>query len=169
MSINDLPKDLDACHQLILKLAADNEQLGRRLQELLRSKYGKKSEALDPDQLNLFAKEILAEYQASLLEQKPSALPKDKKQGGGGRNINRTELPVETKEYRLESNELPCPECHEQREEIGYQSAQELEFIPATFKIVKHVQVKYACKNCQEQVVLAPRTSIQPIEKGMPG
>ncbi len=169
MSINDLPKDLDACHQLILKLAADNEQLGRRLQELLRSKFGKKSEALNPDQLNLFAKEILAEYQASLSEQKPPASTKDKKQTGGGRNINRTELPVETKEYRLEDNALPCPECKQQRQEIGYQSAQELEFIPATFKIIKHVQVKYACKNCQEQVVLAPRTNTQPIEKGMPG
>lgn len=168
MTINDLPKDLDACHQLILKLAADNEHLGRRLQELLRNKYGKKSEALDPDQLNLFAKEILAEYQQSL-QDKASTSSKDKKQGGGGRNINRTTLPVETKEYKLNDNELPCPQCNEQRQEIGYQSAQELEFIPASFKIIKHVQVKYACKNCQEQVVLAPRTTIQPIEKGMPG
>jgi len=96
MSIDELPKDLDACHQLILKLAADNEHLGRKLQELLRNKYGTKSEALNPDQLNLFAKEILAEYQQSLLQQNPSASAKNKQQGGGGRNINRSDLPVET-------------------------------------------------------------------------
>jgi transposase len=166
MTLNELPNDLDLCHQLILKLAAQNEQLGRRLQELLRDKFGRKSETIDPDQLHLFAREILAEF--NQIEQ---GLPTNKaaKNGGGGRNINRTELPVETKEYTLPEIELPCPECKEPRAKIGYESSQELEFVPATFKIIKHVQVKYACKNCQEQVILAPRTDLQPIEKGMPG
>jgi transposase len=173
MTVEDLPQDLDLCHQLILKLAADNEHLGRRLQELLRSKYGRKSETINPDQLNLFAKEILAEFQQSTQEVispvNKIATAKKQKQGGGGRNTNRTNLPVETKEYKLPETELPCPECKQPRTEIGYESAQELEFIPASFKIIKHVQTKYACKNCQEQVVLAPRTDVQPIEKGMPG
>jgi transposase len=173
MTVDDLPKDLDICHQLILKLAADNEKLGRRLQELLKNKYGRKSETINPEQLNLFAQEILAQFQKSVEpedEPQPSnTSAKARKGGGGGRNTNRPKLPVETKEYKLTDNELPCPECQQPRNEIGYESCQELEFVPASFKIVKHVQLKYACKNCQEQVVLAPRTDIQPIEKGMPG
>jgi transposase len=171
MTIDELPQDLEVCHQLILKLAADNEKLGRRLQELLRNKYGRKSETINPGQLNLFAQEILADFRqiAPEVMANISAVTKERKQGGGGRNINKTELPVDTKEYKLAEEQLPCPECKQPRAEIGYESSQELEFVPATFKIVKHVQVKYACKNCKEQVVLAPRTDIQPIEKGMPG
>jgi transposase len=166
MTLDELPNDLDLCHQLILKLAADNEQLGRRLQEFIRDKYGRKSETIDPAQLNLFAKEILADF-AQSEQSETNNVPK--KHGGGGRNINRTQLPIETKEYILPDNALPCPDCKEPRTQIGYESSQELEFVPATFKIIKHVQIKYACKNCQEQVILAPRTDIQPIEKGMPG
>jgi len=169
MTVDDLPKNLELCHQLIIKLAADNEKLGRRLQELLRSKFGRSSETINPDQLNLFAKEILAQFQEENQPANASLTSKETNRGGGGRNINRNNLPVETKEYTLADNELNCPQCKMPRKEIGYESSHELEFIPASFRITKHVQRKYACKNCQEQIVLAPRTDIQPIEKGMPG
>src|ERR1700761_802393 len=61
-----LPDDLEAAHRLIRELLATlrqqahlNANLQHQLEQLLRRIYGKKSEKLDPDQLLLFAREIL--------------------------------------------------------------------------------------------------------------
>src|SRR5450755_3150892 len=61
-----LPDDLEAAHRLIRELLATlreqthlNANLQHQLEQLLRRLYGKKSEKLDPNQLLLFAQEIL--------------------------------------------------------------------------------------------------------------
>ena len=61
-----LPDDLDAAHRLIRELIATlrqqthlNDKLQHQLEQLLRRLYGRKSEKLDPNQLLLFAREIL--------------------------------------------------------------------------------------------------------------
>src|SRR5215472_14941367 len=61
-----LPDDLEAAHRLIRELLATlrqqarlNAHLQHQLEQLLRRIYGKKSEKLDPNQLLLFAREIL--------------------------------------------------------------------------------------------------------------
>ena len=62
----ELPTDLETCHQLIRELFETlrqqtflNEKLQHQLEQLLRRVYGRKSERIDPDQLLLFAREIL--------------------------------------------------------------------------------------------------------------
>ena len=61
-----LPDDLETAHQLIRELLATlheqlhlNEKLQHQLEQLLRHRFGKKSERVDPAQLLLFAQEIL--------------------------------------------------------------------------------------------------------------
>src|SRR4051812_21746872 len=61
-----LPDDLEAAHRLIRELLATlrqqahlNANLQHQLEGLLRRIYGKKSENLDPNQLLLFAREIV--------------------------------------------------------------------------------------------------------------
>src|SRR3954453_2632630 len=61
-----LPDDLEAAHRLIRTLLETlrqqthlNEKLQHQLEQLLRRLYGRKSEKLDPNQLLLFAREIL--------------------------------------------------------------------------------------------------------------
>src|ERR1700734_2382340 len=63
-----LPDDLETAHQLIRELLETlgqqvhlNEKLQHQLEQLLRQRYGKKSEHVDPAQLLLFAQEIRAE------------------------------------------------------------------------------------------------------------
>src|ERR1700674_2113365 len=62
----ELPTDLETCHQLIRELLESlsrqsclNEKLQHQLEQLLRRIYGRKSEKLDPNQLLLFAREIV--------------------------------------------------------------------------------------------------------------
>src|SRR5271167_4568553 len=63
-----LPDDLETAHQLIRELLETlgqqihlNAKLQHQLEQLLRQRYGKKSEHVDPAQLLLFAQEILAQ------------------------------------------------------------------------------------------------------------
>jgi len=62
METDALPADLAVCHGMIRELAASLrdahrqvEQLGHRLDLLLRRLYGPRSERVDPGQLLLFA------------------------------------------------------------------------------------------------------------------
>ena len=145
---------------------ADNERLGRRVEQLLRDKFGKSSEKIDPNQLSLFAQEIIAAYQAE------NAAPKEptpRAKGGGGRKAPRPDLPTEKETYELNEEQKKCPECKGDRNVIGSESYKELEYIPGSFKVIEHVQLKYSCKSCQGHVELAPRTGSQPIAKGMSG
>jgi hypothetical protein len=63
---DELPTDLETCHQLIRELLATlrqqtflNEKLQHQLERLLRRIYGQKAERIDPGQLLLFAREVL--------------------------------------------------------------------------------------------------------------
>ena len=63
-----LPDDLETAHQLIRELLETlgqqihlNAKLQHQLEPLLRQRYGRKSERIDPAQLLLFAQEILAQ------------------------------------------------------------------------------------------------------------
>ena len=66
-----LPDDLETAHQLIRELLETlgqqlhlNAKLQHQLEQLLRQRYGRKSERVDPAQLLLFAQEILARGRA---------------------------------------------------------------------------------------------------------
>src|SRR4051812_4343782 len=63
-----LPDDLETAHQLIRELLETlgqqihlNAKLQHQLEQLLRHRYGRKGERIDPAQLLLFAQEILAQ------------------------------------------------------------------------------------------------------------
>jgi transposase len=66
METAELPKNLELCHGMIRELSASYreaqrriEQLEHRLDLLLRRIYGPKSERFDPDQMLLFADQIV--------------------------------------------------------------------------------------------------------------
>src|SRR5437016_2103620 len=67
----DLPSDLDTCHGLIRELLETLRQerllignMQHQLERLLRQRFGRSSEKVDPGQLLLFAADILAEPDA---------------------------------------------------------------------------------------------------------
>ena len=60
-----------------------------------------------------------------------------------------------------------CPDCGGALRQFGEDVAEQLERIPATFKVIRHVRPKFACKQC-ERVVEAPAPA-RPIERGLAG
>ena len=159
------------------KLRQENSSLQQHLDELSRRLRGIRPERCDPNQPLLFP-----ELQASAA---PSAEPaaaanglaeteaepaKKKKKGHGRRRLEDLlpHLPVERREYPLTEAERICPCCGKPRVKISEQPTQQLEYEPAKFVRIEHVQFTYSCPQCPEHIITAPKPP-QPIDRGLPG
>jgi len=63
--------------------------------------------------------------------------------------------------YELPEAERVC-DCGHALHEAGEDSSEQLEIIPAEIKVIQHVQVKYACRACENGIISAPKPA-QPI------
>jgi transposase len=177
---DSLPDDLETAHQLIRELLQTlsqqihlNAKLQHQLEQLLRARYGRKSERIDPAQLLLFAREILAQAEpppqpdpASEPAPPPSA-PAPKKQGHGRKPLPAS-LARKPVLHDVPPEEIPCPDCGTPRCRIGEEVREQLEYVPASLIVLEHIRPKYACPDCAANVVIAERLP-EPIEKGLPG
>jgi len=168
-------------HDTIAEQHRKFQQLEHYLAQLLRKQYGPQRERIDPDQLMLFTKDELDELIDDLKSdaQEPptedensedetsDSKPKRKPKGHGRRALPKN-LPREQVIYELSGQELACPCCGGTRVEIGSETSEQLEFIPAVLKVIEHIRKKYACRHCEEHVTIAAKAP-QPIEKGLPG
>ena len=154
------------------KLSALEHQLKILLQQI----RGSRQERIDPDQLLLFSVEELQEladqlaapHGEDLIDDESDPLRKKKRRKSRGRVGKLPEhLEREIIRHELDEEERACPDCGELRGEIGVETSEQLELIPARLKVLEHQRVKYACRACAEHVTVAPKPP-QPIEKGLP-
>jgi transposase len=144
---------------------------------LLRRFYGPKNETFDPRQLLLFGERIdqlplpesglEAEAGESLTTRRP------RKRHPHGRSPLPEHLPRIEIEHDLAEQEKPCPGCGQVRCRIGQEISEQLEYLPASFKVLRHIRHKYACRQCDAagespQVVAAAKPP-QPLDKGLAG
>jgi transposase len=177
-----LPDDIEAAHRLIRELLATlrqqahlNANLQHQLEGLLRRIYGKKSEKLDPNQLLLFAREILEAGGPDLTSEPettstpaPAPVPAAARTPGHGRQPLPAGLPRRRVVHDVPAQQRLCPDCGALRVCIGQEVREQLEYVPASLVAIEHVRPKYACADCQAHVVIAERLP-EPIEKGLPG
>jgi len=187
MDAHSLPEDVAACHDLIAQLDSANDQLsatlesqGRELEQLkhyiaqlLRQRFGPRSERVDPNQLALFDGNGADAQQAAAAIDEPTENPSlavvvREHRRGGGRSALPADLPRRQVEHDLAEADKACPSCGQARERIGCETSEQLEFIPASLEVIEHVRWKYACRHCQEHVAIAPPPA-KPIERGLPG
>ena len=139
-------------------------QLEHRLAQLLRRYYGPKQERIDPDQLMLFSQDelqqLIEELSSDNSPQEPITTDdRKKRRPGHGRRSLPGHLPREQVTYELSEAERACPGCGQLRQEIGSQTSEQLEVVPAQVKVIEHVRKKYACRACEEHVAIAPQAA----------
>jgi transposase len=93
--------------------------------------------------------------------------PKPKRNHKGRRRLP-AHMAREIVRHELSEEDRKCPCCNEVRNEFSVEKSEQLEYVPAHWKVIEHHRVKYCCSACQEKVVVAPKPP-QPIEKGLPG
>ena len=170
VDLDKLPNDLAFLKQMVREMAgalqglqARNKQLEHELALLRRHQFGRKSEKVDSAQL------LLAFEQLQGVEPPaPPPPPRRPTSNGHGRKPLPEDLPRERVEHDLPPEGKRCGKCGAELEKIGEEVTRQLDYVPASFVVREHARAKYACKSCEESVVLAPLPP-QPIEKGLPG
>jgi transposase len=155
------------------------EEMFKALEGVLASQstaaYGKKSEKLDPAQLALFlqmtADEDPDDEDEALdsLDDEEEAKEEPKKRSKHGRK--RISENVERKQaiIQVPDEERTCPICGTERQVIGHECSETLEFIPAHFVVLENMREKMACTGCRESgVVVAPLPN-KPFERSKAG
>jgi len=140
------------------------DKLHHLLVQAKKNLYGKKSEKLsDSDQQELFA---------FAPEEEETAEPVIEVKGHARKTRTKRELPESLPRERIEYDlESPCcPGCDREMPVIGEEISEELEFIPAQFKVIEHVRLKRACGSCKNGVyvpILPPE--VKPLERRQAG
>lgn len=125
------------------------QQLTLELAHHKRLRFGVKSEALSPEQRDLFQEtcsEDAAAIAAELAEQQPPA-PALRRAKPTGRKPLPPELP--RIEHRHEPASCTCAQCGHELVKIGEDVSEQLDVEPARFFVHRHIRPQYACRTCE--------------------
>jgi len=141
------------------------EKLKLQIHRLKRGKFGASSEKLDRavDQLELTL-EDLAAVRGEIAARYPSPVPASETTGKPARRALPGHLP---REECLHDVGCMCAACGNPMVRIGEDTSEVLEYVPASFRVIRHVRPKYACGACETVRQAAPADL--PIERGRPG
>jgi transposase len=181
VQVIDLPGDLASAHAMIREmharihdLDARNADLKHQLDLMAKRLYGRRSEQLDPAQLQMAFQLLQAEMEAKGLEvvaapEAPEASRRERRLGHGRSPLPK-HLARERRVIEPSAEDLTCRCCGKAKARIGEETSEQLEYVPATFKVIETVRPKYACPTCKEgvTVALAPRSPV-PRSKAGPG
>ena len=176
-----IPEDVESLHDLVRELGAtieakdstideyarEIEQLREYVRLLKSQRFGSSSERVHHDQLGLFneAEQLLDAAPEADLEEETVSVPAHTRAKRGRRPLpswmERVEilhdLPEEQKRCAYDGTPLV---------EISRERSEQLEFIPATARVLVHVRPKYACPCCKTGVKIALLPP-QPIPKSL--
>lgn len=174
MLIDALPNDLDALRALVSSLSSErdaaieecrrmteqNDRLHHLLRQLQRAQFGRRSERLDPDQLQLVLEDIeaaIAEQDAEEDNKETAEKPADDVQKKK-RRANRGSLPAHLPRVHvtLAPGSTVCPCCHGEMHVIGEDTAERLDVIPAQYRVIVTHRPQYGCRACEAAPIQAP-------------
>jgi transposase len=186
---DEAQRQCEASHQKLHALQAKHDDLYLEnlhlTVELARYKkqfYGPKADRMDQGQLVL---EFAGQLEARPIE--PDMLPADVPEASvdkktvrrvrsrGRRDLSQlNHLPLVEKVHALPESECSCPICSACRQQIGQEISYTIEHIPGHFERIKHIQLKYACLDCEHNglnpnIELGEKKHASPIDKGMAG
>jgi transposase len=148
------------------EIKARNERLEYLVKELRRVLDGKKSEQLDPDQLDLLLEDLETAVAKAETEGEARSGRRTSRQPAQ-RNIGRLPDHLERIERVIEPESLECPCGCGAMVKIGEDRTERLDCVPAKLRVIVTVRPKYACRTCAQGVTQAPAPA-HLIEGGLP-
>ncbi len=181
MARTELPSSIEALQDLVAQQQAllDEQQSTIETQaekityleewkRLIDSqRFGPKSEKTAAGQFPLFNE---AEVEAAAADEETEddtiSVPAHTRKKRGRRPLPEF-LPVREILHDLSGEEKVCPhDASHTMKEIGRETSDQLEFIPARVEVLRHVRPKYACPSCKEGVSIAPMPAL-PVPKSI--
>jgi transposase len=161
--------ELAAAREGLKEQVLRNEKLKLRLARLLRERFGASSEKLRGaiEQLDL----MLGELEEQIAETAPSPAPEPDDPADTEtprRKPVRKPLP-ETLPREVVEHAAPCacPKCGGSLRPLGEDVTEVLDYLPGSFRVVRHVRPKLSCRAC-EGIAQAPSPGL-PIYRGLAG
>ena len=167
-------KDEQLIHKDEQLLSRDHEieHLKLLIANLQRMQFGRKSEKVEHQIEQLELK--LEELQAGRAEREQQAQPCATATGtadttSAKKKPSRRPLPEHLPRITKlhEPTQQACPECGGMLRKLGEDVSEVLDYIPASFIVIRHVRPKLSCCDC-DAIVQAPAPS-RPIERGLAG
>ncbi len=150
-------------------LETENTALRQKLDLLCHKLFGKKSEAVSPDQLRLAFAQLAEELKP---RDEPTEMDTGERPGKQHRRpppTGRRPLPASLPRQRVEidvpETEKICA-CGTAKTRIGEAVSEKLDYVPASVRVIETVRPKYACPQCHDGVVTAPAPP-QAIERSL--
>lgn len=141
------------------------EALELQILVLRRRQFGRKSEKVDGqiEQLELKLEELQTDEAQSIAVDTDEA--PSKRRVRAARKPLPAHLPRDVQLHM--PTDTACPACGNRLTKLGEDISEMLEYVPASFKVIRHVRPKLGC-TCCDCIVQAPAAS-RPIARGMAG
>src|SRR3712207_5027813 len=147
---------------------AEIEKLRLLIRQLQRGQFGRRSERLDPDQLQLGLEDLEQTVAAAEAAQESAATRSGTPRTPRARRRNLGALPAHLPrvEVLVDVEDKSCPCCGGSLHVIGEDTSEMLDVVPARYRVRVIRRPRYACRTCEEAVVQAPAPE-RPITGGM--
>jgi transposase len=146
---------------------AEIDKLHLLIKRLLRQQFGRRSEQLSADQLQLALEDL--EQTVAAAEAAQDAAEDKRRQGRTTRpNRNHGALPAHLPRYEvlIDVEHSACPCCGGAMHTIGELRTEQLDIVPAQLRVRVTRRPRYACRTCEGAVLVAPAPE-RPIDGGM--
>jgi len=166
-----LPDDPAVLQLLLRELHAENDRLRLLIQRFSRHQFGRRSEQLTEEQLQL-ALEDLEQTAAENRAAQEAAPPSGDRRANPRADRparNRGALPAHLPRYEvvIDAGPTACPCCGGVMHCIGELCTEQLDIAPAQLRVRVTRRPRYACRACEDAVVVAPAPE-RPVDGGMP-
>ena len=147
---------------------AEIEKLRLLIRQLQRGQFGRRSERLDPDQLQLGLEDLEQTVAAAEAAQEEVAARSGTPRTPRVRRRNLGALPAHLPrvEVLVDVEDKTCPCCGGSLHAIGEDTSEMLDIVPAQLRVKVIRRPRYGCRACEEAVVQAPAPE-RPITGGM--
>src|SRR3954467_15306683 len=147
---------------------AEIEKLRLLIRQLQRGRFGRRSEKLDPDQLQLGLEDLEQAAAAAEAVQEAAAARSGTSRAPRARRRNLGALPAHLPrvEVLVDVEDKSCPCCGGALHAIGEDREEMLDIVPAQLRVKVIRRPRYACRACEEAVVQAPAPE-RPVTGGM--
>src|ERR671910_1043188 len=147
---------------------AEIEKLRLLIRRLQRGQFGRRSERLDPDQLQLGLEDLEQAAAAAEAAQEAASRSSDAPRPPRVRRRNLGALPAHLPrvEILVDIEDKSCPCCGGALYVIGEDTSEMLDIVPAQLRVKVIRRPRYGCRACEEAVVQAPAPE-RPITGGV--
>ena len=187
--VESLPNELEKLKEIVLQLQSElatqqaklnrqNDYINQLIEAIQLAKhqhFGVRSEKFNPDsdQLSLLFNEaeVLVDHarqqaKSDQGESKTTVSGYTRKKSNGGRKPLPDHLPRIEVIHELNENECTCDYCQSELKQIGQKISEQIELIPITVRVIRHIKKTYGCPNCK-QTIKAAKLPPQPIRGSM--